>query len=105
MLLKGAVTHVCDPDGNRYAVTAPTHWLATAGSGDVLGGILGALVATHHARARDGCRGAHRARGERGVGARRGGAARERGRRAAARSRPSTSPRRFPPVIGALLDR
>ena len=50
MLLKGAVTHVCDPDGDRYTVTAPTHWLATAGSGDVLGGILGALVATHHAR-------------------------------------------------------
>lgn len=50
VLLKGAVTHVCDPDGDRYTVTAPTHWLATAGSGDVLGGILGALVATHHAQ-------------------------------------------------------
>ncbi|WP_448003917.1 ADP-dependent NAD(P)H-hydrate dehydratase [Agromyces bauzanensis] len=48
VLLKGAVTHVCDPDGDRYTVTAPTHWLATAGSGDVLGGILGALAATHH---------------------------------------------------------
>ena len=49
VLLKGSVTHVCDPDGDRYSVTAPTHWLATAGTGDVLGGILGALVATHHA--------------------------------------------------------
>ncbi|MFD4422770.1 NAD(P)H-hydrate dehydratase [Agromyces sp. NPDC058484] len=49
VLLKGAVTHVCDPDGDRYTVTAPTHWLATAGTGDVLGGVLGALVATHHA--------------------------------------------------------
>jgi hydroxyethylthiazole kinase-like uncharacterized protein yjeF len=49
VLLKGSVTHVCDPDGDRYTVTAPTHWLATAGTGDVLGGILGALVATHHA--------------------------------------------------------
>jgi ADP-dependent NAD(P)H-hydrate dehydratase / NAD(P)H-hydrate epimerase len=48
VLLKGAITHVCDPDGDRFTVTAPTHWLATAGSGDVLGGILGALVATHH---------------------------------------------------------
>jgi NAD(P)H-hydrate repair Nnr-like enzyme with NAD(P)H-hydrate dehydratase domain len=48
VLLKGAVTHVCDPDGHRFTVSAPTHWLATAGSGDVLGGILGALVATHH---------------------------------------------------------
>lgn len=50
VLLKGAVTYVCDPDGDRYTVTAPTHWLATAGTGDVLGGILGALVATHHER-------------------------------------------------------
>jgi hydroxyethylthiazole kinase-like uncharacterized protein yjeF len=50
VLLKGAVTHICDPDGDRYTVTAPTHWLATAGTGDVLGGILGALLATHHER-------------------------------------------------------
>ncbi|MEF3404406.1 ADP-dependent NAD(P)H-hydrate dehydratase [Agromyces sp. CCNWLW203] len=50
VLLKGAVTHICDPDGDRYTVTAPTHWLASAGTGDVLGGILGALVATHHER-------------------------------------------------------
>ncbi|MDQ0895478.1 ADP-dependent NAD(P)H-hydrate dehydratase [Agromyces ramosus] len=50
VLLKGAVTYVCDPDGDRYTVTAPTHWLATAGTGDVLGGILGALLATHHER-------------------------------------------------------
>ncbi|AWB95020.1 NAD(P)H-hydrate dehydratase [Agromyces badenianii] len=50
VLLKGAVTHICDPDGDRYTVTARTHWLASAGTGDVLGGILGALVATHHQR-------------------------------------------------------
>lgn len=50
VLLKGAVTHVCDPDGGRSTITAPTHWLASAGTGDVLGGILGALVATHHER-------------------------------------------------------
>lgn len=50
VLLKGAVTHVCDPDGDRFTITAPTHWLASAGTGDVLGGILGALVATHHER-------------------------------------------------------
>ncbi|UOQ89759.1 NAD(P)H-hydrate dehydratase [Agromyces endophyticus] len=49
VLLKGAVTRIADPAGARYAVTAPTHWLASAGTGDVLGGILGALVATHHA--------------------------------------------------------
>ena len=49
VLLKGAVTHIVDPDRDAYTVTAPTHWLATAGSGDILGGIIGALVATNHA--------------------------------------------------------
>lgn len=53
VLLKGATTRVCDPVGNRYLVEAPTHWLATGGTGDVLGGILGALAATHHARLAD----------------------------------------------------
>ena len=49
VLLKGAVTRIIDPDRDAYTVTAPTHWLATAGSGDILGGILGALIATNHA--------------------------------------------------------
>jgi ADP-dependent NAD(P)H-hydrate dehydratase / NAD(P)H-hydrate epimerase len=54
VLLKGAVTHVCDPEGTALTVTASTHWLASAGTGDVLGGIIGALAATHHERlARD----------------------------------------------------
>ncbi|MWB98838.1 ADP-dependent NAD(P)H-hydrate dehydratase [Agromyces seonyuensis] len=53
VLLKGAVTHVADPSGNAYTVTAPTHWLASAGTGDVLGGILGALAATHAAEILD----------------------------------------------------
>ena len=48
VLLKGAVTRIVDPDGDGYTVRAPTHRLATAGSGDVLGGILGALLATNH---------------------------------------------------------
>ncbi|MGI9823195.1 ADP-dependent NAD(P)H-hydrate dehydratase [Agromyces sp. Marseille-Q5079] len=48
VLLKGATTYICDPSGDLRTVVAPTHWLATAGTGDVLGGILGALVATHH---------------------------------------------------------
>lgn len=47
VLLKGAVTIVADPGGLRHAVQAGPPWLATAGSGDVLGGVLGALVATH----------------------------------------------------------
>ncbi|GAA1055708.1 hypothetical protein GCM10017608_23620 [Agromyces luteolus] len=54
VLLKGAVTHVCDPEGNLFTVTASTHWLASAGTGDVLGGVVGALAATHSERlARD----------------------------------------------------
>ncbi len=47
VLLKGHTTYVASPDGTRLtASTAPT-WLATAGAGDALGGVLGALVATH----------------------------------------------------------
>lgn len=49
VLLKGHVTHVAAPDAAPIDVsTGPdAGWLATAGSGDVLGGVLGALVATH----------------------------------------------------------
>ncbi|GAB3804462.1 hypothetical protein GCM10028798_24760 [Humibacter antri] len=57
VLLKGHITHVAAPGGDSIDVsTGPgAGWLATAGSGDVLGGILGALVATHAAAiARDG---------------------------------------------------
>ncbi|WP_336633255.1 MULTISPECIES: ADP-dependent NAD(P)H-hydrate dehydratase [unclassified Microbacterium] len=45
VLLKGARTVVATPSGRILVVVAPTPWLATAGTGDVLGGILGALVA------------------------------------------------------------
>ncbi|MEQ6900467.1 NAD(P)H-hydrate dehydratase [Nocardioides sp. YIM 152588] len=45
VLLKGHHTLVARPDG-RTAVTATgTPWLATAGAGDVLGGVIGALLA------------------------------------------------------------
>lgn len=47
VLLKGHVSRIASPDGLRHRVTAPTTWLSTAGSGDALAGILGALVATH----------------------------------------------------------
>ena len=47
VLLKGHTTHVVAPGRQRITVTAGPAWLATAGSGDVLGGVLGALVATH----------------------------------------------------------
>jgi NAD(P)H-hydrate repair Nnr-like enzyme with NAD(P)H-hydrate dehydratase domain len=47
VLLKGHRTLVATPAGLKYEVVAPTTWLSTAGSGDALAGILGALVATH----------------------------------------------------------
>lgn len=51
VLLKGTVTHVASPSGERLTVSNTSAWLATAGTGDVLGGILGALVATHSEKA------------------------------------------------------
>jgi hydroxyethylthiazole kinase-like uncharacterized protein yjeF len=46
VLLKGATTIVADLDGRVRVPRQPaTPWLATAGSGDVLGGITGALLA------------------------------------------------------------
>lgn len=45
VLLKGRETLVAEPDGLVRRVTAPTSWLATAGSGDVLAGIAGAIAA------------------------------------------------------------
>ncbi|WP_440711063.1 ADP-dependent NAD(P)H-hydrate dehydratase [Herbiconiux sp. YIM B11900] len=57
VLLKGRTTHVCSPlrDGERIGarIEAPSSWAATAGSGDVLGGILGAVIATHAEEAAD----------------------------------------------------
>ena len=46
VLLKGHTTYVAGPGIALVARSAPT-WLATAGAGDALAGILGALVATH----------------------------------------------------------
>lgn len=46
VLLKGHSTHVVGP-GIALVVRAAPTWLATAGAGDALAGILGALVATH----------------------------------------------------------
>lgn len=48
VLLKGHRSVIATPAGVAFTVTAPTTWLSTAGSGDALAGVLGALVATHH---------------------------------------------------------
>lgn len=55
---KGARTLVAAPGGGLIAVDAPTSWLATAGTGDVLAGIIGALVATVDASDADALRSA-----------------------------------------------
>ncbi|HEY0813205.1 MAG TPA: NAD(P)H-hydrate dehydratase [Pseudonocardia sp.] len=45
VLLKGNATVVADPDGRVLVHPSTGSWAATAGSGDVLTGIMGALVA------------------------------------------------------------
>lgn len=45
VLLKGATTVVASPGGPLATVTAGPPWLATAGSGDVLSGVAGTLLA------------------------------------------------------------
>ncbi|WP_191283166.1 NAD(P)H-hydrate dehydratase [Pseudolysinimonas yzui] len=47
VLLKGAETLIASPGGELRRVRNATPWLATAGAGDALAGILGALLATH----------------------------------------------------------
>lgn len=56
VLVKGAVTLVVTPGGLIYSQAEATPWLATAGAGDVLSGISGAVLAGCVARAqRRGC--------------------------------------------------
>lgn len=50
VLLKGGLTIVAAPSGRVRAVRAETAWLATAGTGDVLAGALGAIIAGAAAR-------------------------------------------------------
>ena len=45
VLLKGATTLVASPYQDFYSQSDGTPWLATAGSGDVLAGVIGALLA------------------------------------------------------------
>ena len=46
ILLKGHRTVIADPSGRVAVNTTGSSWLATAGSGDVLSGIIGSLLAT-----------------------------------------------------------
>ena len=46
VLLKGRHTLVAHPDGRVRATTTGLPWLATAGAGDVLAGLVGALLAS-----------------------------------------------------------
>ncbi len=50
VLLKGSTTYVAAPRGEGIRVAAGPAWVATAGAGDVLGGVLGALLASHSER-------------------------------------------------------
>lgn len=45
VLLKGHRTLIADPDGHVVRVDAETSWTSTAGSGDVLAGAIGAVIA------------------------------------------------------------
>jgi hydroxyethylthiazole kinase-like uncharacterized protein yjeF len=47
VLLKGATTLVAAPSGPVFSQAEATPWMATAGSGDVLSGVLGSLLAQH----------------------------------------------------------
>jgi ADP-dependent NAD(P)H-hydrate dehydratase / NAD(P)H-hydrate epimerase len=59
VLLKGDATVVAAPSGRAFVNATGTPWLATAGTGDVLSGIIGALLATGLDPAEAAAAGAH----------------------------------------------
>jgi hydroxyethylthiazole kinase-like uncharacterized protein yjeF len=59
VLLKGDATVVAAPEGTAYVNSTGTPWLATAGTGDVLSGLTGALLATGLPPAEAAAVGAH----------------------------------------------
>lgn len=48
VLLKGNATVIAAPDGHAYVNRTGTPWLGTAGSGDVLSGLAGSMLAAGH---------------------------------------------------------
>lgn len=51
VLIKGAATRVVSPGAETaHLIEAPSHWAATAGTGDVLSGMIGAFLAGAAAR-------------------------------------------------------
>lgn len=50
VVLKGATSHIASPEGYALYVENKTHFMATAGTGDVLSGMIGAFIATYVAR-------------------------------------------------------
>lgn len=69
LLLKGATTLIATPSGTLRSVTAGVAWLAAAGTGDVLAGILGALLAGAPDRPADAAAGAAWLHGRAGAAA------------------------------------
>jgi len=59
VLLKGNATIVAAPDGRTFVNRTGTPWLATAGSGDVLSGLIGSLLAAGLDPTRAAAVGAH----------------------------------------------
>lgn len=51
VLLKGSATVIAGPDGATFVAASAAPTLARAGSGDKLAGVVGAMLATHAARA------------------------------------------------------
>lgn len=49
VMIKGATTAISSDSGEAYTVTGHSPWLATAGSGDTLTGIVGTLLARYQA--------------------------------------------------------
>ncbi len=48
VVIKGSITRVVNQQGTVWELPVATPWLATAGTGDALAGVMGALCATWH---------------------------------------------------------